>query len=92
MHFAAAMLAGLLALAPFSSPRAASLPEEGAPSRAALQSHEDERPAACNDECTRRALECIDACEEKFKDDDRGRVTCKFECATKRQQCEKDCK
>jgi hypothetical protein len=91
MHFAVAMLAGLLVLAPLTSPRAASLPEEGAPSRAVQRSREDERPAACADDCTRKASDCIDACEEKFKDDDRGRVTCKFECATKRQQCEKDC-
>jgi len=47
--------------------------------------------AACAEDCTRKASDCIDACEEKFKDDDKGRVTCKFECATKRQQCEKDC-
>jgi hypothetical protein len=47
--------------------------------------------AACAEDCTRKASDCIDACEEKFKNDDKGRVTCKFECATKRQQCEKDC-
>jgi hypothetical protein len=46
---------------------------------------------ACAEDCTRRAADCLDGCEEKFKDDDKGRVTCKFECATKRQQCEKDC-
>jgi hypothetical protein len=53
---------------------------------------EDTRAApSCGDDCTRKASDCLDRCEEKFKDDDRARVTCKFECATKRQQCEKEC-
>ena len=46
---------------------------------------------ACAEDCTRKAADCLDGCEEKFNDDDKGRVTCKFECATNRQQCEKDC-
>ena len=54
-------------------------------------SDEEPWPASCSDDCTRKALDCIEACEEKFKDDDRARVTCKFECTTKRQSCEKEC-
>jgi hypothetical protein len=46
---------------------------------------------SCGDECNRKASDCLDGCEEKFKGDDKARVTCKFECATKRQACEKDC-
>jgi hypothetical protein len=53
----------------------------------------DTRLAApsCNDDCNRKASDCLDGCEEKFKGDDKARVTCKFECANKRQACEKDC-
>jgi hypothetical protein len=47
--------------------------------------------SSCSEDCTRKASDCIDACEEKFKNDDKGRVTCKFECANTRQKCEKDC-
>jgi hypothetical protein len=47
--------------------------------------------SSCADDCNRKAADCLDVCEEKFKSDDKARVTCKFECATKRQQCEKDC-
>jgi hypothetical protein len=46
---------------------------------------------SCNADCNRRASDCIDGCEEKFRDDDKARVTCKFECTQKRQQCEKSC-
>ena len=46
---------------------------------------------SCAADCNRKASECLDACEEKFKTDDKGRVTCKFGCATDRQKCEKDC-
>lgn len=49
------------------------------------------RGADCNTDCNRKASDCIDLCEEKFKDDDKARVTCKFECTQKRQQCEKSC-
>jgi hypothetical protein len=74
----------LLALPP-RSPRRGILPEpylqNGAPSAA----------PSCSDDCNHKASDCIDGCEEKFKDDDKARVTCKFECATKRQQCEKNC-
>jgi hypothetical protein len=49
------------------------------------------RGATCSADCNRKASDCIDLCEEKFKDDDKARVTCKFECAQKRQQCEKSC-
>jgi hypothetical protein len=47
--------------------------------------------ASCSEQCNRKASDCLDGCEERFKDDDKGRVTCKFECANKRQQCEKNC-
>ena len=90
-YFAAAILGGVIALAPLTSP-AAPRPHAGTPSPPLLPSRVGEpRPAACADDCTRRAAACLDGCEEKFKDDDKGRVTCKFECATKRQQCERDC-
>jgi hypothetical protein len=46
---------------------------------------------SCTDDCNRKASECLDECEEKFKNDDKSRVTCKFECSNKRQQCEKGC-
>ena len=46
---------------------------------------------SCSEECNRKASDCLDVCEAKFKDDDKARVTCKFECANKRQACEKDC-
>jgi hypothetical protein len=73
-----AALGGLLALAS-SSPSDASPRGEirGAPS--------------CSDDCNRKASDCLDGCEEKFKDDDKARVTCKFACTQTRQQCEKDC-
>ena len=78
---AAVMFLGALsALAPLASSQPAQRFRVGEP-----------RPATCADDCTRRAAACLDGCEEKFKDDDKGRVTCKFECATKRQQCERDC-
>ena len=47
--------------------------------------------ASCAEDCNRKASDCIDGCEERFKTDDRARVTCKFECANHRQQCEKSC-
>jgi hypothetical protein len=47
--------------------------------------------ASCAEDCNRKASDCLDGCEERFKSDDRARVTCKFECANHRQQCEKDC-
>lgn len=47
--------------------------------------------ASCAEECNRRASDCLDSCEERFKNDDKARVTCKFECANKRQQCEREC-
>lgn len=46
---------------------------------------------ACDADCNRKASDCIDACEEKFKDEDKARVTCKYECTQKRQQCQKSC-
>jgi len=46
---------------------------------------------SCTEQCNRRASDCLDGCEERFKNDDKSRVTCKFECANQRQQCEKDC-
>jgi hypothetical protein len=46
---------------------------------------------SCSEDCNNKASDCLDACEEKFKSDDKARVTCKFECAQTRQQCEKDC-
>jgi hypothetical protein len=49
------------------------------------------RGATCSADCNSKASDCIDLCEEKFKDDDKARVTCKFECTQKRQQCEKSC-
>ncbi len=49
------------------------------------------RGATCSADCNRKASDCVDLCEEKFKDDDKARVTCKFECTQKRQQCEKSC-
>jgi hypothetical protein len=64
-----------------ASPSEARSPERGEPVAA----------PSCPDACNRKASDCLDVCEEKFKDDDKARVTCKFECATKRQQCEKDC-
>jgi hypothetical protein len=47
--------------------------------------------ASCSEECNRKASDCLDGCEDRFKTDDRARVTCKFECANQRQQCEKEC-
>jgi hypothetical protein len=47
--------------------------------------------ASCAQECNHTASDCLDGCEERFKTDDKARVTCKFECANQRQQCEKDC-
>ena len=47
--------------------------------------------ASCADDCNSKASQCLDTCEEKFKTDDKGRVTCKLECANARQKCEKDC-
>ena len=61
-----------------------------APSRAVV-SQDCPLDAACDTDCNRKASDCIDGCEGKFKDDDKARVTCKFECAQKRQQCEKSC-
>jgi hypothetical protein len=51
------------------------------------------RPGApsCAEDCNRKASDCLDGCEDRFKTDDRARVTCKFECTNQRQQCEKDC-
>jgi hypothetical protein len=46
---------------------------------------------SCSDDCNRKASDCLDGCEEKFKGDDKARVTCKFECTQTRQKCEKDC-
>jgi len=71
---------GLCALVPASASKA--------------ESTEKARPqgsASCAEDCNRIASECLDACEEKFKDDDKARVTCKFECATKRKQCAESC-
>jgi len=75
-----ATLGGLLVLAP-PAPLDAGAAGGGQPPRA----------ASCSDDCNRRASDCLDGCEEKFKTDDKGRVTCKFGCATDRQKCEKDC-
>jgi hypothetical protein len=47
--------------------------------------------ASCSSACDRKAAECLDACEERFKDDARARVTCKVDCATARQACDKNC-
>ena len=47
--------------------------------------------ASCAEDCNRKASDCIDNCEERFKTDDKARVTCKFECTNQRQRCEKDC-
>lgn len=47
--------------------------------------------ATCAEVCNRKASDCLDSCEERFKTDDRARVTCKFECANQRQQCEREC-
>jgi hypothetical protein len=46
---------------------------------------------SCTADCNRQASDCLDACEEKYKTDDKGRVTCKFECANARQRCEEGC-
>ena len=64
-----------------------STPSEAAPAPRA----EPLTAASCSSDCNRKASECLDECEEKFKDDDKARVTCKFECATKRQECDKSC-
>jgi hypothetical protein len=47
---------------------------------------------SCAETCNRNASDCLDGCEERFKTDDRARVTCKFECTNRRQECEKDCR
>jgi hypothetical protein len=75
-----AAFGGLLVLVPSSSSDAGLAPR---PERVTAPS--------CSEDCNRKASDCLDACEEKFKNDDKARVTCKFECANKRQQCEKDC-
>jgi hypothetical protein len=49
------------------------------------------RAASCADDCNSKASLCLDGCEEKFKNDDKERVTCKLECANARQTCEKRC-
>lgn len=46
---------------------------------------------SCSEACNRKASDCLDGCEERFKNDDKARVTCKFECTNQRQRCEKDC-
>ena len=46
---------------------------------------------SCSEQCNRRASDCLDGCEERFKNDDKARVTCKFDCTNQRQKCEKDC-
>lgn len=75
-----AALGGLFVLVPSSSSAAGPAPRA-----------ETLAAPSCNDDCNRKASDCLDVCEEKFKNDDKARVTCKFECANKRQQCEKDC-
>jgi hypothetical protein len=62
-----------------------------APFLTAASDDDTPRGVSCNEDCNRKASDCLDECEEKFKDDAKARVTCKFECATKRQQCEKNC-
>ena len=47
-------------------------------------------PRSCSENCDRRAAECLDACETKFKED-KPRVECKMQCATDRQKCEGAC-
>jgi hypothetical protein len=54
----------------------------------------DRRPpaaSACSEDCDKKAAACVDACEEKFKDD-APRIQCKMACIGDRQKCEKDCK
>src|SRR5260370_22922224 len=42
---------------------------------------------ACSESCDRKASDCLDACETKFKDD-KPRVECKMQCSVDRQKCE----
>jgi len=65
----------------------------GVPLQVSLSAGEPIRTddAACTTDCNRKASDCLDGCEERFKNDDKARVTCKFECANKRQKCENDC-
>ncbi|MET0592153.1 MAG: hypothetical protein ABW133_05610 [Polyangiaceae bacterium] len=62
-----------------------------APSHAVVADDSCPLDGACEADCNRKASDCIDACEEKFKDEDKARVTCKYECTQKRQQCQKSC-
>jgi hypothetical protein len=45
---------------------------------------------SCSESCDRKASDCIDVCETKYKDD-KPRVECKLQCATDRQKCESAC-
>ena len=47
-------------------------------------------PKACNESCDRKASECLDGCETKFKED-KPRVECKLNCTVERQKCEAAC-
>ncbi len=46
---------------------------------------------SCSETCDRKAAECVDGCEARFKED-KLRVECKMACADVRQKCDKDCK
>jgi hypothetical protein len=46
--------------------------------------------SVCSEACDHHASDCIDRCEDQFKDD-KPRVQCKLACIAAREKCATDC-
>jgi len=48
------------------------------------------RGGSCSEACDRKAADCLEGCDGRFKED-KPRVECKIQCATDRQKCDAAC-
>jgi hypothetical protein len=56
-----------------------------------VEARSDSAPrSACSASCDHHASDCIDSCEDRFKDD-KPRVQCKLACIGEREKCSTAC-